>query len=73
MTGAGESCSQHCGYVSSGLDSWLHERYEHFRCAECGAVPIGVHSVSHEQWCPRLQPDYVYPGPIPAEYEDDAS
>jgi predicted RNA-binding Zn-ribbon protein involved in translation (DUF1610 family) len=65
-----ENCSQHCGYVASGLDLWLHERYEHFPCTECGAAPIGVHAVSHEPGCPRLQPGYVYPGPIPAEYEE---
>jgi predicted RNA-binding Zn-ribbon protein involved in translation (DUF1610 family) len=64
-----EPCSRRCGYVSSGLELWLHERHEHFRCPDCGREPIGVSSVSHERDCPRIRPGYVYPGPIPAEYE----
>ena len=62
-----EPCDLRCGYVSSGLDLWLHMTHEHARCPECGAAPIGVSSVTHEPDCPRLQPDYVYPGPVPAE------
>ena len=67
-----QPCSRHCGYVSNGLDLWLHEVHEHTRCTECGTVPIGVSSVTHEPDCPRLQPGYVHSGPIPAEYEDQA-
>ena len=64
-------CDFHCGYVSSGLDLWLHVMHEHARCPHCGNSPIGVHSVIHEADCPRLQPGYVYPGPVPAEFEDE--
>jgi len=66
----GEPCAAHCGYVSSGLDLWLHQTHEHRRCPHCGNGPAGVSAVSHEPDCPRLHPGYVYPGPAPAEFED---
>lgn len=67
----GSPCDFRCGYVSTGRDLWEHVVHEHARCPECGREPIGVHAVSHEQDCPRLQPGYVYPGPVPAEFQDD--
>jgi hypothetical protein len=54
-------CDAHCGYVSSGQDLLEHMLWEHRPCTECGAVPIGVSSVTHEPGCPRLRPGYVYP------------
>ena len=56
-----EPCAVRCGYVSHGQDLIEHMRYEHAQCTECGNEPIGVHSVSHEPGCPRLQPGYTYP------------
>lgn len=56
-----EECTARCGYVSSGRDLLEHQEHEHVRCPDCSAVPIGVSSVSHEQYCPRLQPGYRYP------------
>ncbi len=56
-----EPCAVRCGYVSHGRDLIEHMRYEHAQCTECGNDPIGVHSVSHEPDCPRLQPGYTYP------------
>lgn len=62
MTG----CSFGCGYHSTGQDLADHQRYEHSRCAECGAEPPDpVQAVTHNQGCLRLQPGYVYPAGPP--------
>lgn len=71
--GSGSPCDFRCGYFSNGLDLWLHVFREHAPCPECGNKPSGERNeypVSHKPACPVLQPDYVYPGPIPAEFED---
>ena len=70
MSESGTACSPGCGYVSSGLDLWLHSAHEHKPCAECGRKPNGGDSVTHKPDCPRLQPGYIYPGPIPAGFEE---
>ena len=70
---AGEPCDFRCGYVSTGLDLWLHVFHEHARCPECGNEPFDGYAVSHKQDCLRLQPGYVYPGPVPAEFEDQGN
>lgn len=55
-------CDLRCGYVSSGQDLIDHMLYEHKRCPDCGSAPIAAYdSVTHEPWCPRLQPGYAYP------------
>ena len=72
MPEPGSPCDFHCGYFSSGLDLWLHVFHEHAPCPACGNKPDGEYAVSHKPDCPRLRPDYVYPGPIPAEFEDQA-
>ena len=62
--GPEESCSHHCGYVSSGQDLIDHERYEHRPCPECGAGPgqdLEIYGLTHKLDCPRLRPGYVYP------------
>lgn len=64
-----ESCSRHCGYVSSGRDLIDHEIHEHRPCPDCGAGKddgqsdgrLEYHSLSHTPDCPRLRPGYVYP------------
>ena len=68
MTEPESPCDFHCGYVGSGLDLWNHVFREHARCPHCGNNPHDGYAVSHKQDCPRLQPGYVYPGPVPAEY-----
>ena len=65
-------CDFHCGYYSSGRDLWEHIAWEHRDCTECGAkAPERPYSLTHRLDCPRLQLGYVYPGPVPAEYEDE--
>ena len=39
---AGEPCDFRCGYVSTGLDLWLHVFHEHARCPECGNEPAAT-------------------------------
>jgi len=65
-------CDFHCGYYSSGRDLWEHVFWEHRDCTECEAkAPQPPYSLTHKLVCPRLQPGWVYPGPVPAEFDDD--
>ena len=75
MTDLESPCDFRCGYVSSGRDLWEHIAREHRDCTECGAKhyfdEIEDRAVTHKPDCLRLSPGYAYPGPVPAEYEDD--
>jgi hypothetical protein len=58
---------------ATGVPAETHESREHKRCTECGRAPrAGFEATTHKPDCPRLQPGYAYPGPVPAEYEESS-
>lgn len=65
-------CDFHCGYAGPADQKfWEHVFHEHRRCPDCGNEPFDRHTaVRHNPDCPRLRPGYVYPGPVPAEFDD---